>query len=138
MPAKSGCSESVTPGWAQDPLRFPAAIPENFTVATFDERPRSQHLGWLTPSEVLVLEALFLEKQDGKTRVTHSLENSEDALNWRMEICARPQEDALRKLQLPEGDYRVMSDNPARLGLVQQTVWGVTRSGLRARRSTGA
>lgn len=78
---------------------------------------------------MLVLEALFLEKQDGKTRVTHSLENSEDALNWRMEICAGPQEDALRKLQLPEGDYRVMSDNLARLGLVQQTVWGVTRSG---------
>ena len=35
----------------------------------------------------------------------------------------------LKKVKLPEDDYRVMSDNLARLGLVQQTFWGPTRSG---------
>jgi hypothetical protein len=83
----------------------------------------------LTPTEALALQAVYLEKQDGTTRVSYGLDQPDDPTAWQIELFMGADRHSHRKVTLPYGDYRVMSDNLARLGLVQQRFFGATRAG---------
>jgi hypothetical protein len=76
----------------------------------------------LTPVEAVILEAAYLEKQDGEPRVGYNPVNRPDMFDWRLEYVGSHRM-SLRHIALLENDYRAMSANLARLGLVPQTFW---------------
>lgn len=85
-------------------------------------------LAELTPVEAVILEAVYLEKQDGEPRVGYNPDKPPNMLDWRLEYVGSDR-TSLKKVTLPENDYRVMADNLGRLGLLEEKFWGATLSG---------
>lgn len=87
----------------------------------------------LLPVEAVVLEAVYHDenKTDANDhRIAYLPEHSGARFNPdKMRIFAGPERTQIREVELPFSNFRVMADNLARLGLIEATYYGATRSG---------
>lgn len=87
----------------------------------------------LSPVEAAVLEGVYWEELDGEHRVTYLPDTASARFNPdTMKVFVGADSKSLREVALPFKNYRVMTDNLARLGLVEVeysgTAYGTTFS----------
>lgn len=83
-------------------------------------------LGELAPVEALILESVYFQSQDDPNHVGYVPGDDGTILK----LYAGRGQEPMREVTLPFGNYKVLVDNLARLGLIQQVFTGQTTFGL--------